>query len=117
MRINELAASIDTGKLMALADFLTRRAQDVGSKKTISGLTFVNLAKSLQIPLTITQLKDLSAQSPLNNLIADVQGPDDAPSEVKVFFKTDATDDKEMSVAQARDTVDSMAKRAAKKGI
>ena len=112
MRIQEVAGSVDSGRLAALADFLSNRAEDVNARKQISGKAFVNLAQQMQIPLTIDQLKNLSQQAPLNNLIANVEGPDDDPAAVKITFKGGDEVTDTMTVDQARQTVDSMAKRA-----
>lgn len=112
MKIREVAGPVDAGKLAALADFLSNRAEDTNARKVISGQAFVNLAQQLQIPLTIGQLKDLSQQPPLNNLIANVEGPDDDPAAVQVTFKGAEEQPETMPVDQARDVVDQMAKRA-----
>lgn len=117
MLIRELAAPVDTNRLGALARFLANRAQDQDVKQEISGLAFINLAQSMQIPLTISQLKDLSQQPPLSNLISNIEGDDDEPSTVKIKFRANDSKPETMTVDQARDTVDSMAKRAAKRDL
>ena len=116
MRLFEFAGpSIDAGKLAALADFLTGRASDTGAQKNISIATFINLARGMGVNLNADQLKELSLVPPLSNLIADVQG-DEKTGEV--IFKGAEEPAPNMSVDQARDTVNSMAKRAAsKKGL
>jgi hypothetical protein len=115
MRIAEVQIPpIDSGKLAALSQFMLGRAQDTDAKKTISIQTFLNLAHSMGISLTADQLRTLIQQPPLNNLIANVEG-DDATGTV-VFRGAEAVTDT-MTVDQARATVDSMAKRAAKKGL
>lgn len=115
MLISEVQApSIDSGKLAALSDFLSKRAQDTNAKKVISIQAFLALAQSLKIPLTGDQLRSLSKQSPLKNLIADVEGDDQTG---RVIFRGEGGDvvpGTEMSVDQARATVDRMAKRALK---
>ena len=115
MLINEVQApSIDSGKLAALSDFLSKRAQDTNAKKVISLDAFLSLAQSMQIPLTGDQLRTLIKQPPLSNLIADVEGDDETG---KVIFRGEGGDvvpGTEMSVDQARATVDRMAKRALK---
>jgi hypothetical protein len=114
MLIREVAGDVDQSRLMALVDFLSGRADDVDAKKTISGQAFVNLANQLKIPLTITQLKTLSQQAPLNNLIANIEGPDNDPEAVTITFRGGETVTDTMTVDQARLTVDQMAKRALK---
>ncbi len=115
MRIDEVDShSADTQKLVALSQFLLARANDTDAKKSISIQSFLKLANNQGISLTADRLKDISQRPPLNNLIQDVQG--DAKTG-EVIFKGDEQVTDTMSVDQARDTVDSMAKRAAKKGI
>ena len=115
MRIAEVQIPpIDSGKLAALSQFMLGRALDTDAKKTISIQTFLNLAHSMGISLTADQLRTLIQQPPLNNLIANVEG-DDATGTV-VFRGAEAVTDT-MTVDQARATVDSMAKRAAKKDL
>ncbi len=115
MRIAEVQTSpIDSGKLAALAQFMLGRAQDTDAKKIISIQTFLNLAHGMGISLTANQLRTMVQQPPLNNLIANVEG-DDATGTV-VFRGAEAVTNT-MTVDQARATVDSMAKRAAKKGL
>ena len=115
MRIDEVQApSIDSGKLAALSDFLSKRAQDTNAKKVISLEAFLALAQNMKIPLTADQLRTLITQPPLNNLIADIQGDNETG---KVIFRGEGGDvvpGTQMSVDQARDTVDRMAKRALK---
>lgn len=116
MRITEFEQpQVDQGKLVALAQFLTDRAQDTTAKRVISVPAFLKLAQNMQIPLTGNQLRDLSQRPPLSNLIANIEG-DDATGRV-IFKGGDEVSDSEMTVDQARVTVDSMAKRAAKKGL
>jgi hypothetical protein len=115
MRISEVQTpSVDSGKLAALSDFLSKRAQDTNAKKVISLQAFLALAQSMQIPLTADQLRTLIQEPPLNNLIANIDGDD---QNGKVIFRGEGGDvvpGTEMSVDQARATVDRMAKRALK---
>jgi hypothetical protein len=120
MRLFEFAGpangpDIDTGQLAALTKFLTGRATDTNAQQKISIAAFNNLASGMGINLTADQLKELSLVPPLSNLIADVQGDDQTG---EVIFKGAEEPAPNMSVDQARDTVNSMAKRAAsKKGL
>ncbi len=115
MLIDEVASTMpDQARLAALARFLTGRAQDTASRRVISVPAFLKLAQSMQIPLTADQLRELSQQPPLSNIIANIEGDDETG---KVIFRGengDAVSGTEMSVDQARKTVDSMAKRAIK---
>ena len=117
MLISEVQSpNIDSGKLAALAKFLRGRARDTDAVKPLSAETFIELANNQGIALTVNQLKDMIQRPPLSNIIADVTGDEDS-GEI-IFQGSDiGTGDQTMSVDQARDTVDRMAKRAAKKGI
>lgn len=102
--------AIDVQKLVALSQFLLARAEDTASQKKISVDAFLKLAANQGISLTRDSLIDMSTKSPLNNLIQDIQ--DDT-----IVFKGDESAAPTMTVDQARKTVDSMAKRATKKGL
>jgi hypothetical protein len=118
MLIEEVAsAGIDRARLAALAQFLTGRANDTASRKVISVPAFLKLAQNMQISLTGDQLRELVQQPPLSNIIANIEGDDDSGQVIFRGEDGDTVPGAEMSVDQARDTVDSMAKRAAKKGI
>jgi len=103
--------STNSEELTALSQFLIGRADDEGSRKTISVDAFLKAANDMGISLTRSQLISQSQQEPLNNLIQNVN--DD-----EVVFKGSDEPEDTMTVDQARDTVDSMAKRATnKKGL
>jgi hypothetical protein len=107
----------DAERIAAMSQFLVGRARDTGARKTISTETFINLARAQGISLTAEQLKDMIQRPPLNNIISDVTGDNDNSGEI-VFRGADVgTGENAMTVDQAQATVDSMAKRAAKKGI
>lgn len=109
MRIDELTAPVDSARLAALAEFLLGRASDSNAPKTISTDAFIQLAHGLGISLSHQQLMTLSQQPPLNGVIANVE-----PNEIQFRGAEPEVDDSDMSVDQARATVDKMAKRAAK---
>jgi hypothetical protein len=112
MRIDEVAgAATESGRLAALAQFLVGRAKDESASKKISTSTFLSLAQSMGISISENQLRDLAQQPPLSGLIANVENDE------ILFRGEDQVSNAEMSVDQARDAVDSMAKRAAKKAI
>ena len=118
MLIEEVAAPVvDRSRLAALAQFITGRTKDTNARRVISVPAFLKLAKNMQISLTGDQLRELIQQPPLSNIIANIEGDDETG---QVIFRGEGGDTvagAEMSVDQARDTVDSMAKRAAQKGI
>lgn len=117
MLIEEVAApQVDRARLAALAKFLRGRAKDTDAVKPLDAETFVELARNQGISLTVGQLKDMIQSPPLNNLIADITG-DEKNAQIIFQGSEIGAGDQTMSVDQARDTVDSMARRAAKKGI
>jgi hypothetical protein len=110
MRISEVAGAPDVGRLAALAQFLLGRATDTNGVKKISTTTFINLAQNMGITINQQQLASLSQQPPLNGIISNVE-----PNEITFKGAEPEVDDSDMSVDQARATVDKMAKRAGKK--
>lgn len=108
MQIRELAGTNgQTARLTALTQFLLSRADDRQALKKISTQAFLKLAQNMAIPLTRGQLIDLVEQPPLNALIASVD--DDY---IKFAGSEEIDTENQMTVDQARQTVDSMAKRA-----
>lgn len=108
MRLYEFESPMqgtNSGELAALSQFLIGRADDQAATKTISIAAFLKAANDMGIALTKDQLVAQSQQEPLNNLIQNVDDND-------VVFKGSEEPQDQMSVDQARDTVDSMAKRA-----
>jgi hypothetical protein len=111
MRIQEVANDRDQEKLAAISQFLLGRAQDEGSTKRVMDFrTFANLAQGQGISLTPDSLKRMIQQPPLRNLINDVEGDD--PNTARVIFQGAENTPPEISVDQARQTVNQMAKRA-----
>lgn len=105
MRIREVAGEVDTNKLAALSQFLLGRAEDTDAAKTISITAFIKLASNMGISITPDRLMDLIQQPPLNNIIANVEGD-------TITFQGADVIPAGMTVDQARQTVDTMAKRA-----
>jgi hypothetical protein len=112
MRLDEFDVSTQsTTELAALSQFLLARAQDTDAQKKISIAAFLELANNIGVSLTDSQLRNLAQQAPLNELISDV-------TDTEVIFKGEVEGAPNMTVDQARDTVDTMAKRALnKKGL
>jgi len=103
--------SANTQKLAALSQFLLSRAQDTDAEKKISIAAFVDLAKNIGVSLNDAQLRNLVQQAPLKELIADV-------TDTEVIFKGAVEGAPNMTVDQARETVNTMARRALnKKGL
>jgi len=114
MKINEVfSQQPDIARVTALADFLTGRAEDRSAPQKISTGAFLNLAKDMGVNLTLDQLKNISQQPPLSDVIRNVENDN-------VIFKTvDNTDNEEpnttLDTEKAKSIVDKMAKRANKK--
>ena len=105
MLIREVAGDVDVNKLAAVSQFLLGRAEDTDAAKTISTDAFIKLASNMGISITPDRLMDLIQQPPLNNIIANVEGD-------TITFQGADVIPAAMTVDQARQTVDSMAKRA-----
>jgi len=113
MRLVEFDTSkANTQKLAALGQFMLGRTNDTNAKKTMPISTFLDLANNMGVSLTFDQLQNLSQQEPLSAIIADISGDADTG---RIMFKGADEVAPNMSVDQARDTVDTMAKRALKK--
>ena len=105
MLIREVAGDADVNKLAAVAQFLLGRAEDTDAARTISTAAFIKLASNMGISITPDRLADLIQQPPLNNIIANIEGD-------TITFQGADVVPAAMTVDQARQTVDSMAKRA-----
>jgi len=103
----------NSGKLMALTQFLAGRAGDTDSKKQISTQAFIELAQSLGVNVTADNLGDMIAKEPLSNVLLPYE-----PNSNVVKFKgnTDVTDTS-MDTDQAEKVVSSNAKAAMKRGL
>ena len=97
---------ISQEKLVALGQFLIGRAGDTGAKKSISIEAFVNMAQSMGINVNKDSLRDLAEKEPLNNVIVNI-----TDDEVIFTGANNASADT-MTVDQAQDTVEKMAKNA-----
>lgn len=105
MLIREVT-DINNEKLVALGQFLIGRADDTGAKKSISIDAFVNMAQSMGINLSATNIRDVSEKPPLNNIIVNI-----TDDEV-IFTGANTASADTMTVDQAEKTVEKMAKRA-----
>ena len=103
--------SIDSGKLMALSQFLAGRAGDTDGKKQISTTAFVQLAQSLGVNVTADTLGDLIAKEPLSNVLL----PYEPNSNVVKFKGNDEPGEQPMDTDRAEQVVDSNAKQAMKR--
>lgn len=121
MRLFEFEVpAASTEKLTALSQFLLSRTEDTSAKKTMPVTSFIELASNMGISITGDQLRNLIQQPPLSEIIANIEA-DPASTDDNtgtIVFKGADEVAPNMSVDQARDTVDTMAKRALnKKGI
>ena len=107
--------SANTQKLAALSQFLLSRTNDTNAKKTMPVSSFLDLANNMGVGLTDDQLRNLIQQPPLNKIIANIEGDADTGT---ITFKGADEVAPNMSVDQARETVNTMAQRALnKKGL
>lgn len=112
MLIWEVADFTDTTvqQIAALVQFLSRRAKESGVNGSIELSRFLELVNGLGLSVTSTTLRNMIQKPPLSNLIQDIQGDDKTG---KVIFKDEDDEADTMSVDQARETVNAMAKKAA----
>jgi hypothetical protein len=113
MLIREFAGDNQTGdpaQLLALTTFLKDRAQDENARAEISQSAFIDLAQSLGVNVTATNLSDMIAQEPLSNVLEPLE-----PNSNVIRFKGNTEAATGMSVDQARAVVDSNAKAALKR--
>lgn len=114
MRINEVE---DKGagpkELMGLAQFLSGRAGDTNAQKQISQDTFIQLAQSLGINVTLDTLPGFISQDPLNGIFE----PMDPQNPGVLYFKGADIGPAKMTVPQAQQVVDKMAKSAMRRGM
>jgi hypothetical protein len=113
MLINEIATpdgGADPNKLLGLVQFLAGRANDTDAQKQISQDAFIKLAQNLGINVTSQNLAELVGLPPLNGVLE----PLDQQSGM-ITFKGADIGPSNMSVPQAQQVVDKMAKSAMKR--
>ena len=112
MRIDEVDQGADPNKLVGLVQFLAGRAEDTDAKKQISQATFMKLAQSLGVNVTSQNLGDIISQPPLNGVLEPLD-----PNSGMIAFKGAEIGPAKMSVPQAQQVVNKMAKSAMKRGM
>ena len=113
MRINEVdEQGADPNKLVGLVQFLAGRAADTNAQKQISQNTFIQLAQSLGINVTPATLGGFIAQPPLNGVLEPLD-----PNSGMIAFKGADIGPTKMSVPQAQQVVNKMAKSAMRRGM
>lgn len=113
MRIDEIASpdsGADPNKLLGLVQFLNGRANDTDAQKQISQDAFMQLAQSLGINVTSQNLAQVVGAPPLNGVLE----PLDQQSGM-ITFKGADIGPNNMSVPQAQQVVNKMAKSAMKR--
>jgi hypothetical protein len=112
MKINEVqtTAETDPNKLVGLVQFLAGRAEDTNAQKQIGQDTFIKLAQNLGVNVTAQNLGGLIAMPPLNGVLEPLD-----PNSGMITFKGADIGPTNMSVPQAQQVVDKMAKSAMKK--
>jgi len=109
--IEDLSGSTPSpDQLLGLVQFLAGRAQDQAGRKQISQTTFISLAQSLGINITLDNLGQMIAQPPLSNVLDPLD-----PNSGEITFKGAEIEPGGMPVNRAQDIVAAAAKKAASK--
>jgi hypothetical protein len=96
-----------TQKLLALAQLLQGRMQDQAVTKPLSQTAFIELAQSLGVNVSDTNLSNLVSREPLSDIFQPVE-----PGSNVLRFKGDTEAQTGMSVDQAQAVVNNNAKAA-----
>lgn len=105
MRIYEISDA--DAEIVALVQYVIDKNEADGVKGKVSTEAFLRMAQNLGIHLSLTQLQAKAQQPPLSNMIADIND-----NEIKFDL---GLKNPTMSKDKARNTVNSMAKRAMKR--
>lgn len=109
MRLHEFDAENLNMRLVAIIGQVHSRIKDEGFTKEYKLDSLLNLLKSKDINIDRETLVDMIDNEPLNNIIANVKGD-------RVIFKGELDDNTDAeSPERSTDTLEKMAKRAAKK--
>ena len=107
MRLKEVSQP-DAARIMGLVEFLVGRAEDENAEKKISTQAFLNMAKNMGMPMSLSTLIDISQRPPLNNIIKSM-------NQDEILFKGyEQEPEAAMEPDEAEKTVAKMAQRAAK---
>jgi len=98
-------------QIAAIGQLIADRTEDENSVSKLSTEAFIDIANRMGLSLTPETLMDLAQSGKIDSVIKDVN-----QDEVQFKGQQDI-DDAVMSVDKAKQTVDKMAKRNAKKGI
>lgn len=112
MRINEVDQGADPNKLVGLVQFLAGRAEDTNAQKQISQATFMKLCQNLGVNITSQNLGEIISQPPLNGVLEPLD-----PNSGMITFKGADIGPNKMSVPQAQQVVNKMAKSAMRRGL
>jgi len=97
-------------RIAAISQLLVDKTDDANIPSKLNTEAFINIINKMGLPMTTDTLMDLVQSGDLANIITDVN-----QDEVTFKGKGDVDNDAEMNVDKARDVVNTMAKRAAKK--
>jgi len=114
MRIDEVetqTTGADPNALLGLVNFLAGRADDTNAQKQISQDAFIQAAQSLGINITKQNLIDVVSQPPLSGVLEPLD-----PNSEMISFKGADIGPQKLSVPQAQQVVNKMAKSAMKRG-
>jgi len=114
MRITEVTDTSSAQQIAALSQFLIARADHNGTEKSMALPRFIELLQDMGVSVTSDSLRNMIQRPPLDNLIQNIEGDGDTG---RVIFKGSDEESANMSVDQARDTVDRMAKRASSSAL
>jgi hypothetical protein len=99
-------------RIAAIAQLLIDKTDGQNTASKLNTEAFINIINKMGMPMTVDVLMDMVETGDLKNIISDVN-----QDEVMFKGKGDVDVNAAMTVDKARDTVDKMAKRQAKKGI
>jgi len=102
----------DDERVAAISQLLIDKTEDQDTASKLNTDAFINIINKMGMPMSVESLMDMVQDGDLSNIISDVND-----QEVTFKGKGDVDVNAAMTVDKARNTVDKMAKRNAKKGI
>ena len=99
-------------RVAAISQLLIDKTEDQDTASKLNTDAFINIINKMGMPMSVEALMDMVQDGDLSNIITDVN-----QDEVTFAGKGAVDVNAQMTVDKARNTVDKMAKRNAKKGI
>jgi len=99
-------------RVAAISQLLIDKTEDQNIASKLNTDAFINILNKMGLPMSTEALMDIVQNGDLQNIISDVN-----QDEVTFAGKGAVDVNAQMTVDKARNTVDKMAKRNAKKGI